>query len=214
VLLLPYDAVLIKWQPDWQLQQTVNILGEVRYPGAYSLAAKTEKLSDLIKRAGGLTSAAYPGGVVFVRTRNRIGRVGIDLANVMSNPSSVDNLQLMDGDSITIPKFTPVVLIRGAVNSPVGVAYTAGARLGYYVRSGGGPTAQGDKHRAYVMQPNGKVETSRRRMLFWRSDPIPHPGSTVYVPIKDPSDQRNWGQIATVATSILGSLVAIAAIAR
>lgn len=120
----------------------------------------------------------------------------------------------MDGDSITIPKFTPVVLIRGAVNSPVGVAYTEGAKLGYYVRSGGGPTSLGDRHRAYVMQPNGKVETGRRRMLFWRSEPIPHPGSTVFVPNKDPNDQRNWGQIATVATSILGSLVAIAAIAR
>lgn len=33
VALMPYDAILIKWQPDWQLQQTVNILGEVRYPG-------------------------------------------------------------------------------------------------------------------------------------------------------------------------------------
>ena len=73
----------------------------------------------------------------------------------------------MDGDSITIPKFTPVVLIRGAVNSPVGVAYAEGAKLGYYVRSGGGPTAQGERNRAYVMQPNGKVETSRRRMIFW-----------------------------------------------
>jgi polysaccharide biosynthesis/export protein len=212
VLLRPYDVVSIKWQPDWQLQQTVALRGEVQYPNDYALVTKTERLSDLLTRAGGFTTAAYPGGVVFIRKRNNIGRIGIDLPAVMRDPRDVDNLQLVDGDSIFIPKFTPVVVVRGAVNSPVGVAYVRGENLNYYVRSAGGATAQGDRGRAYVTQPNGKVETSHRNFLLWQSHPQPLPGSSVVVPLKDPNDKRDWIAIATAATSILGSLVAIAAI--
>src|SRR6185312_15192240 len=65
VLLRPYDAVLIKRQPEWELQQTVNVQGEVKYPGRYSLTSKNEKLADIIARAGGLTSSGYAAGISF-----------------------------------------------------------------------------------------------------------------------------------------------------
>jgi protein involved in polysaccharide export with SLBB domain len=209
----PYDAILIKRQPDWQLQQTVAIEGEVKYPGAYTLISKTEKLSALINRAGGLTSAAYPEGIVFIRRKNSIGRVGVELPRVLKNPGDIDNLQLADGDSIFIPKFTPVVTLRGAVNSQVGVTYVAGANLDYYIRSAGGPTLKGDRKHAYVTQPNGKVETRERYFLnLIPRTPHPQPGSTVFVPERDPNDKRDWLQVATAFSSILGSLVAVAAI--
>lgn len=214
VLLHAYDAILIKRQPDWQLQQTVSVQGEVKSPGEYSITHKTERLSDIIQRAGGLTDAAYPGGVVFVRRRNDVGRIGVDLPAILRNGRDIDNLQLVDGDSIFIPKFTPVVIVRGAVHSQVGVAYVDGANLDYYIRSAGGATTKGDGKRAYVTQPNGKVETRRRRMGLWSSEPHPQPGSIVMVPEKDPNDRVEWAPIATAATSILGSLVAIAAIVK
>jgi polysaccharide biosynthesis/export protein len=214
VPLQPYDAVMIKWQPDWGLQQMVLVLGEVKYPSQYALVTKTERLSDILGRAGGLTTAAYPGGVVFYRKRGNVGRIGIDLPAVLRDARSADNLQLVDGDSIVIPKFNPVVVVRGAVNSPVGVSYTDGASMSYYVRSAGGATAQGDGGRAYVLQPNGKVETAHRRWLFFKSTPHPQPGSTVNVPLRDPNDKKDWTTIATVTTSILGSLVTIAAILK
>jgi len=214
VLLHAYDAILIKRQPDWQLQQTVSVQGEVKSPGEYSITHKTERLSDIIQRAGGLTDAAYPGGVVFIRRRSDVGRIGIDLPAVLRDKRDMDNLQLVDGDSIYIPKFTPVVVVRGAVHSQVGVAYVNGADLDYYIRSAGGATTKGDNGRAYVTQPNGKVETRRKRMGLWTSEPHPQPGGIVIVPEKDPNDHRDWAQIATAATSILGSLVAIAAIVK
>jgi polysaccharide export outer membrane protein len=212
-LLEPYDAVLIKLQPEWQLQQSVSVRGEVRYPGDYSLVRKTERLSDIIARAGGLTGSAYADGVVFVRKRNAVGRIGVDLPRVLRDPSYVDNIQLIDGDSVFIPRYAPVVIVRGAVNSPVGVAYVAGADIDYYVRSAGGVSVKGDGGRAYVTQPNGKVD-SKRRHLWWESEPTPQPGSTVVVPERDPNDKRDWLAIATAFTSILGSLVAISAIVR
>jgi protein involved in polysaccharide export with SLBB domain len=214
VTLQPYDAVMVKWQPDWQLQQMVTVTGEVKYPSQYALITKTERLSDLLKRAGGLTVSAYPNGVVFFRKRGNVGRVGIDLADVLANPASPDNLPLVDGDSIFIPKFNSIVVVRGNVNSPVGVSFVDGAKMSYYVRSAGGASPQGDRDAAYVTQPNGKVETRQRRFLFWHSNPTPLPGSTVFVPQRDPNDRRDWVAISTAVTGILGSLVAIAALIR
>jgi protein involved in polysaccharide export with SLBB domain len=214
VLLQPYDAVLIKRQPEFQLQQTVSVQGEVRSPGDYSLVTKTDRLADVLKRAGGLTASAYPGGIVFIRKRGAVGRIGLDLPNVLRNPSTIDNIQLVDGDSIFIPRYTQIVVVRGQVHAQVGVAYVAGANLDYYIRSAGGATTKGDRGRAYVTQPNGKVDARHRVFGIWSAEPQPQPGSIVVVPDKDPSDQRNWLAIATAATSILGSLVAVAAILR
>ena len=212
ILLQAYDAVLIKRQPEWQLQQTVAVRGEVKYPGNYSLKTKTERLSDIIARAGGLTSSAYPDGIVFVRRQNEVGRIGVDLPAVLRDPKNVDNLALFDGDSIFIPQYAPVVAVRGAVNSPVGVAYVAGANMDYYIRAAGGPTPRGDDDHAYVTQGNGKVESRHRYFVWWSSQPVPQPGAIVVVPTKDPTNRRDWATIAAVATSILGPIVTIFAI--
>jgi protein involved in polysaccharide export with SLBB domain len=212
VTLQPYDAVLIKRQPEWQLQQTVTIRGEVRFPGDYSITNKNERLSDIITRAGGLTSSAYADGVVFVRKQGNVGRIGVDLSAVMRDKRNVDNLALFDGDSIYIPQYAPVVAVRGAVNSAVGVAYVPGADIDYYIRAAGGATAQGDEDRAYVTQGNGKVESRHRHLVLWSSEPTPLPGSVVTVPTKDPASKRDWATIAAVATSILGPIVTIFAI--
>lgn len=213
-VLHPYDAILIKRQPEWQLQQSVWIDGEVKYPGPYSLTTKTDHVTDILKRAGGLTTAAYPDGIIFIRRRDAIGRIGIDLPRVLRNTRDIDNLQLVDGDSIYIPRYSPVVTVRGNVQSQVGVSYVDGADLDYYVRSAGGPTNKGDRGRAYVTQPNGKVEVSHRRLGLWHSEPRPQPGSTVVVPEKDPADKTDWLGIATAMTGLVGSLVAIAALLK
>ena len=120
-------------------------------------------MSDVIARAGGLTTSAYADGIVFVRKQGSVGRIGVDLGAVLRDKRNVDNLALFDGDSIYIPQFAPVVAVRGAVNSAVGVAYVRGADIDYYIRAAGGATAQGDDGRAYVTQGNGKVESRHRR---------------------------------------------------
>jgi polysaccharide biosynthesis/export protein len=214
VVLHAYDAILIKRQPEWQLQRTVSVQGEVKYPGPYALTSKSERLSDIIARAGGLTASAYPEGISFIRRRDSVGRVGLNLGEVLRNPRHVDNLILSDGDSIFIPPYAPVVTVRGAVNAPTGVAYVAGADIDYYVRAAGGETIKGDFDRAFVTQPGGKLESKHRSHLFWTAKPRPQPGGAVYVPEKDPNQRRDWGSIATAATSILGSLVTVAVIVK
>src|SRR5205085_7466571 len=151
----PYDNVLILRQPNWELQRTAVIGGEVRFPGRYSLKTKTERITDLIERAGGLTADGYPNGVVFYRKANGVGRIGIELPQVLRNPRSLDNLALQDGDSLFIPRYNSVVNVAGAVNSPVAVTYAPGRNIGYYIRAAGGPGRGADLKRAYVTQPNG-----------------------------------------------------------
>ena len=63
VPLEPFDNVLIFRQPNFELQRTVIITGEVMFPGAYALKAKDDRLADLVQRAGGLTPRAYPEGI-------------------------------------------------------------------------------------------------------------------------------------------------------
>ena len=78
------------------------ITGAVIYPGRYALQTRTDRLTDLIARAGGLTKAAYPQGVTFVRQIDRGGRIGVDLPAALKDSSFRDNLILAGGDSINI----------------------------------------------------------------------------------------------------------------
>jgi protein involved in polysaccharide export with SLBB domain len=210
VALQPYDNVLILEQPDWELQRTVVIAGEVMYPGRYSLRSKDERLSDLVERAGGLTQQAYAGGVVFHRRQDAVGRIGVDLGKALRNPRFRDNLALQDGDSIHVPAFKPTVNVTGAVNSPVAVAYVPGRDVDYYIDAAGGLARNAAPSRAYVRQPNGAVE-SRPRGPFGRN-PRPRPGSVVVVPEKDPNDRKDYAQIAGSVAQVLASLIAIIAV--
>jgi polysaccharide biosynthesis/export protein len=205
VELQPYDNVLILRQPNWSLPKTVALLGEVKYPGRYTLTSKSERLSDVIERAGGLTRDAYAAGIVFVRKDHELGRIGVDLPSVIKKSSHRDNLILLDGDSITIPIFSGVVNVRGAVNSPVAVAYVPGRDLNYYIAASGGVSRKGSGKHAYVTQPNGKVESRRGRGMT----PKPQPGSQVFVPEKDPNDRRDYVSMMPAIASALGSLVVI-----
>jgi protein involved in polysaccharide export with SLBB domain len=209
VPLKPYDNVLILRQPGWELQRTVAVSGEVKFPGRYALLNKNERISDVLKRAGGFTESAYPGGVVFYRRKGRLGRIGVDLPKVIDNPGFRDNLVLQDGDSLFIPAYNGVVNVAGSVNSPVAVAYVPGANLDYYVSAAGGPSRKADMKRAYVTQPNGKLESVHRHFLWPDGVPHPGPGSLVYVPEKDMSQKNGLAESLPIIASVLGSLTAV-----
>ena len=58
-VLEPYDQVYVRRSPGYQQQVNVSITGEVLYDGTYALTSKSERLSDLVKKAGGVTPYAY-----------------------------------------------------------------------------------------------------------------------------------------------------------
>ena len=210
-VLQPYDNVLILRQPDWELQRTIFIGGEVKYPGTYTLVKKSELLSDLIKRAGGLTVDAYADGVNFIRRKNRVGRIGVDLPAVLKDPRFEDNIILFDADSITIPRFDAVVRVDGAVNSPTALPYVRGKDLQYYIRAAGGGRLDADLGRTYVTQPNGRVDAVSRRVLLPDGQPTPRPGAIVTVPKRDRTERQDNLAARTSIASIIGTFAAVLA---
>lgn len=68
--LQPFDMVQVRRSPAYQVQRTVTVAGEVLFSGGYALLKKNERLSDLIKRAGGITPEAYIKGGRLIRKRN------------------------------------------------------------------------------------------------------------------------------------------------
>jgi protein involved in polysaccharide export with SLBB domain len=244
--LQPYDNLLIMRQPGWELQRSVAITGQVRFPGRYSLLTKTDRVSDVLTRAGGLTPEAYPEGVQFYRSytagrptggdplspvldrprpyprpgsadsvrRSVPERVGIDLPGVLDDPGFRDNVVLMGGDSIHVPEFDPVVMVRGAVNSPGAVAFEPGKNLDWYVDRAGGYTQTGDQGHAYVTQPNGEREGVKRKPILSDRVPRPKPGAVVYVPAKVIQDPPNTlpSVLGTIA-QVLGVLTTIVVVA-
>ncbi|MCR4301078.1 MAG: SLBB domain-containing protein, partial [Sulfuricaulis sp.] len=61
-----HDQLVIRRIPKWDEEGVIEIAGEVKFPGKYPIA-RNEKLSDVIRRAGGLTDHAYPKGALFIR---------------------------------------------------------------------------------------------------------------------------------------------------
>ena len=69
-VLQPYDQVFVRRSPGYQTQQNVSIQGEVIFGGTYTLTSKAERLSDLVKKAGGVTNLAYVRGAKLIRVAN------------------------------------------------------------------------------------------------------------------------------------------------
>ena len=262
VTLQPYDNVLIMQQPDFSLPRSVVITGEVRYPGRYALRTKSERLSDIVQRAGGLSGEAATDAAYFARARAltaferasgesaaaaataarggaRTGaeagalkesargfdttavsvvrsRVGVDLRAALARPSSDDNLLLFDDDSLHIPMQRTTVEISGAVNAPSIIAAASGRSLNYYVRAAGGASLTGDAKRAYVIQPNGKIQA--RRTILWvvTLNPTPRPGATVVVPVKaaDDGDLQRLAATIQIVAQTVASLATVWALLR
>ncbi|WP_435374030.1 SLBB domain-containing protein [Belliella kenyensis] len=66
-ILEPFDNVIIRRKPNFTLEKMVFIEGQVNSPGAFAVQSAKERVSDVIKRAGGLTAFAYAKGATLIR---------------------------------------------------------------------------------------------------------------------------------------------------
>ena len=204
----PFDQVLIKQQPDFEMPQAVAISGEVSIPGQYTLLTKSDRVADLVQRAGGVLDTGYPEGARLFRSLDNLGRIDVDLPAAMRSPENSDNLILQPGDSLHIPQYSPTVTIRGAVNSPVTAQYRDGEGLGYYIAAAGGYRSDADEGRVSVRFANGQAR-SRSKFLFWSRYPAPGPGSEILVPVEDPDAGIDWSAVVAPAISALGTITAL-----
>ncbi|GHT04587.1 capsule polysaccharide transporter [Bacteroidia bacterium] len=97
-ILQPYDQVYIRQSPGYHEQQNIILEGEVLFPGSYALNKKTERLSDIVKRAGDLTPDAYAKSARLIRqrTKSELYRGKQMLKLVENEASATDSLEIQD----------------------------------------------------------------------------------------------------------------------
>lgn len=79
-MLEPYDVVQVRRSPGFHTPRQVTINGEVTFGGSYTMEKKNQRLSDLVKMAGGVTKDAYVEGARLVRRMNDMELARRDMA--------------------------------------------------------------------------------------------------------------------------------------
>lgn len=69
IKLTAFDVITVKRKAGYTLPESVRISGQVQYPGPYSLSARNERVSAILKRAGGFTSDAFIEGAYLVHNK-------------------------------------------------------------------------------------------------------------------------------------------------
>ena len=97
--LQPFDEVYVRRSPNYTEQQNVIIEGEVQFEGTYALSNIDQRLSEVIKQAGGLTKHAYTEGTKLLRLMTQDERDQLETmlrtAQRNSGNDSIDVKKLM-----------------------------------------------------------------------------------------------------------------------
>jgi protein involved in polysaccharide export with SLBB domain len=200
--------VFVRKAPEYELPQSVVLAGEVAFPGIYALTAADVRLSDLLKRAGGLKAEAHAGGAQLVRGGHL---VATNLDEALRAPGSTQDIELLSGDSIFVPRLDATVLVRGAVGFETRVRFEAGRNLDFYVERAGGYADNADRGRVTVTEQNGERKIVRLRRLVFDSKPEPGPGSTIFVPGRPASSSGgiNWDSVLTKIVGIASATATV-----
>ena len=203
------DRLFVRERPGYNVPITVFVSGEVGFPGAYAVEQRNERLSDIVRRAGGFSPEAYVPGARLLRDSLV---VGIDLGQAMERPGGPDDLVLRAGDQILIPEFDPTVSVRGSVTFETRAVFESGMGVSEYIRQAGGSLDDANLNRISVEYVNGRRETTKKLLWLIRQHPRVEPGSTILVPAQPPS-QGDGGlaqllnRTVTLATTVLTLLV-------
>ena len=114
-VLVSRDRVFIKQIPEWQDQLVVELRGEFVFPGKYTIR-RGETLSQIIKRAGGLTQYASAEGAVFTREdlrRQEVQRIS-ELQAQLQSQVAASSLSATTGTASTRPNVDPEQAARAA----------------------------------------------------------------------------------------------------
>jgi protein involved in polysaccharide export with SLBB domain len=233
--LQPFDQVFIRKSPGYEEARSLRVEGEVLYPGTYVLSSKSERISDLIGRAGGFTQEAYLEGAQLIRKveinqerRQEIienlmsessdslqfnieesneQAIGIDLTQIMRNPGSEFDLLLQENDRLIIPKELQTVRLSGALLFPITVRYDKNYNFNKYIAMSGGFADNAKRNKTYVIYANGSVDKTKR-FIFIKNYPDVAPGAEIVVPQKQPKERMTTGEIIGI-TSALSSMALV-----
>lgn len=180
--LQPFDEVYVRKSPGYSEQKNVIVDGNVMFAGTYTLSSKNERLSDIIRKAGGLNDRAYVEGARIERTRTEEEQERAQQLLELAKRQSGDK------DSLDIKKLD------------IGKTYPVGIELDKAIANPGSSAdlvlREGD--RIIIPEYNGTVKVSGDVM---------YPNTVAYVKGKNLSYYINqaggWGNRAKKSKTII-----------
>lgn len=120
--LMPYDEVYVRRSPGYAVNRRVIVEGEVTFPGYYSLATNTDRLSDIMARVGQFSSEAYPEGARLERKMTDDERQRMhNIAEILASDDSLALVKTLEKlENVTT--FDVGINLREAINKPGGAA--------------------------------------------------------------------------------------------
>ena len=236
--LQPYDQVVVRLTPEFTIGRTVEITGEVSFPGTYALESKQIQLSEIIKMAGGLLSTADPYGSRLFRTYNNRGNISMDLKKALEHAGNLNSDPILfEGDVININRLENTVTIRGIgtrmsqysvypeVTDTKNVIYQGSKSARWYIRNfAGGFQQRVDRNSITVTLPNDQMLTTKHHLFIIRQYPSIKPGSMIVMQMKPPKEKPAegkkvdidaiYGRTTAAVTSVLTLFLLIQQLAK
>jgi len=213
------DVVMVYRNPAYLPLAMVRVEGAFNSPGLFPIKTKSEKIKDMIGRAGGFNAFADQRSLILIRDHeipmadlqeDARANDAIDISAIQSTGKArvvrtdtialdwntikaggrQGNFLLKDGDRLVVAEKSEIVLVQGSVNSQVMMSYE-GHRMRTYLAGAGGLSESGDPSRVYVRRTNGKMASTKRVLGILTRYPKVYPGDLVVVPIKAPKDEQD-----------------------
>lgn len=227
-VLKPYDRVEVRKSPGYTAQEVVSINGEVLFAGDYVLQKRNERVSELIRRAGGVIEGAYVKGASLSRKLSEAEY----LARKETLRLAMSNNQAGQGDSLALSKievsdtYNVGIDLQMALDNP-GSTYDLVLNPGdvlYVPQEQSTVKISGDvmfpnavvyipgkKLSYYVDQAGGYGQRAKKGKAFIvylngtvakakKNTPI-EPGCQIIVPSKPTTGGTDWTKILAFATS-------------
>lgn len=231
----PYDVVYVRKSPSCVDPQTVEVEGEVNFPGSYTMTKRNQRLTDLLAQSGGVTDFAFVKGARLVRHITDIERqkmhevyrqiflsgdslnnaainlgkeyyVAIDLDKAIENPGSKYDVILRDSDRLEIPGELTHVRVSGAIQNPNTITYEEGKSVKYYIEQAGGYADDARKRHAFVLHMNGHITKARKTKSI-------DPGAEIVVPMKK-KQKKSMAEVMAMGTTSAALATSLATIAN
>ncbi|MGW8123407.1 SLBB domain-containing protein [Roseivirga echinicomitans] len=203
------DQVSVSYIPGSSEQRAIQLTGEIKFPGTYFLESKSEKLTEVVSRAGGVSPNVYLPGARLYRNGEQLA---FDFQKSLGEQNKRFDIILQDTDSIYFPESIYTVKVEGEVANPSLQKYLSNNSVRSYLKNAGGKTKNGDK--IYLTNPNGFT-----RKVRFLSNPEVLDGSIITVSAKPPKAPRengkfleNFGTIAAIVSSTLTTIVLVQSI--
>ena len=224
--LQPYDHLVVRLTPEFNFGTTIEINGQVKYPGVYVIENNKSSLAEAIKLAGGLLDDADKHGATLFRTYKNRGEISFELNKIaLSESDSKTNPILFGGDVININRLENTVTIFKQATGVELFAPSEGPEFQNFIYQGnksakwyiknfsGGFQKFSNKRSVTVTLPNKKT-LGTKRFLGINIYPKVKPGSSIRVKLDDKKQQRSLEpkEKIDIETSVAKSLSTLTSI--